>query len=626
MNPILEQFLIEARENLLYLDKNLNNLKNSDPDIINALFRAAHTLKGGSGLAGLNSVKEITHIAEDILDAYRNNKITFTNELSQTLYDMFDEVTELIDATEETGEIIEVDSSKISEFKEARAVILEEKEEKISNQIDTELVILDEGMISFAHLFENKFENIDFKKISFESKKVTKDFFEEMNYYIIDMDLPRDSIKSGNDPFYALFLLENENIITFHTSVNSSYETIKENPLDWVTRIVLIVNSNQELLEDAFYNFMDSITIYPLSLKSLFWSDLKPQSNEIIIDFVEDIQGMILKNDFKNLLPNLQSILEILNPNSLQTFIFKRLHHLLEINEFDENTIIKLLNYALEIIKYSDFNSETTVKPIVKNIDTILNFNIEEKEAKVIVDILKQQKIILENKNNKNRIIQVKSILEKLEINLQQNFNLSDKDNDELLMEIIENLIISLVKQFEIVYVNLENSCASNQNDKIILEENNDLKNKIDVDVVNDSKDKKIHTQIAKTVKIDLQDIDIMMDIVGEMLVIKNSLPYIADSLNSENVESTKRDLLTRYDEINRVTILLQEKVMDMRLLSLSFIFDRYPKLVRDISKSLNKEIKYLENGGDTKLDKTIIEKLADPLIHIIRNSLGPWY
>lgn len=116
MNPILEQFLIEARENLLYLDKNLNNLKNSDPDIINALFRAIYTLKGGSGLAGLNSVKEITHIAEDILDAYRNNKITFTNELSQTLYDMFDEVTELIDATEETGEIIEVDSSKISEF------------------------------------------------------------------------------------------------------------------------------------------------------------------------------------------------------------------------------------------------------------------------------------------------------------------------------------------------------------------------------------------------------------------------------------------------------------------------------------------------------------------------------
>ena len=61
---------------------------------------------------------------------------------------------------------------------------------------------------------------------------------------------------------------------------------------------------------------------------------------------------------------------------------------------------------------------------------------------------------------------------------------------------------------------------------------------------------------------------------------------------------------------------------MEMRLLSLSFIFDRYPKLVRDISKSLGKKIKYTEDGGDTKLDKTVIEKLADPLIHIIRNSL----
>jgi two-component system chemotaxis sensor kinase CheA len=139
---------------------------------------------------------------------------------------------------------------------------------------------------------------------------------------------------------------------------------------------------------------------------------------------------------------------------------------------------------------------------------------------------------------------------------------------------------------------------------------------------VDTAKEKKTSKPISKTVKIDLEEIDNMMDIVGEMLVIKNSLPYIAQDLNNSNVELSKRDLLARYDEINRVTTQLQEKVMHMRLLSLSFIFDRYPKLVRDISKSLDKKIKYREEGGDTKLDKTIIEKLADPLIHIIRNSL----
>ncbi|MBD3843937.1 MAG: hypothetical protein IE909_19095, partial [Campylobacterales bacterium] len=120
---------------------------------------------------------------------------------------------------------------------------------------------------------------------------------------------------------------------------------------------------------------------------------------------------------------------------------------------------------------------------------------------------------------------------------------------------------------------------------------------------------------IPKTVKIDQADIDVMMDIVGEILVMKNSLPYVANNLDINNIEQTKRELLNKYEEISRITAQLQDKVMGMRLLPLSYIFNRYPKLVRDISKRLNKEIRFEEAGGDTKLDKTMIEKLADPLI-----------
>ena len=109
------------------------------------------------------------------------------------------------------------------------------------------------------------------------------------------------------------------------------------------------------------------------------------------------------------------------------------------------------------------------------------------------------------------------------------------------------------------------------------------------------------------------------MDIVGELLVMKNSLPYIAKQIENEH---TKRELLNKYEQISRVTDKLQDRVMGMRLLPLSYIFNRYPKLIRDISKKLNKKVKYVEEGGDTKLDKTVIEKLADPMIHVIRNSL----
>ena len=112
------------------------------------------------------------------------------------------------------------------------------------------------------------------------------------------------------------------------------------------------------------------------------------------------------------------------------------------------------------------------------------------------------------------------------------------------------------------------------------------------------------------------------MDIVGEILVVKNSIPYIAESLTNDNPLSVKRDLLLKYEEISRITDLLQDRVMGMRLLPISYIFNRYPKLVRDISKKLDKKIEYVEYGSETKLDKMMIEKLADPLIHIIRNSL----
>ena len=124
---------------------------------------------------------------------------------------------------------------------------------------------------------------------------------------------------------------------------------------------------------------------------------------------------------------------------------------------------------------------------------------------------------------------------------------------------------------------------------------------------------------ISKTVKIDQADIDEMMDIVGEILVMKNALPYIANNIKDEY---TRRELISKYEQISRVTDRLQDKVMGMRLLPLEFIFGRYPKLVRDLSKKLNKKIKYIEEGKETKLDKTVIEKLADPMIHIIRNSL----
>ena len=109
MDPLLEQFLSEARENLAFIDQNIEDIGGDDPELLNSVFRAAHTLKGGSGIVGFESVKNITHHAEDLLDMLRGGKLEFVPSMTEALYDAFDEVMNLIEAAEETGDIVDAD-------------------------------------------------------------------------------------------------------------------------------------------------------------------------------------------------------------------------------------------------------------------------------------------------------------------------------------------------------------------------------------------------------------------------------------------------------------------------------------------------------------------------------------
>jgi len=137
-------------------------------------------------------------------------------------------------------------------------------------------------------------------------------------------------------------------------------------------------------------------------------------------------------------------------------------------------------------------------------------------------------------------------------------------------------------------------------------------------------KEKKVASKnvVGKTVKIEQESIDNLMNIVGELLVAKNSLPYLADSVVDMDADTIKRALMEKYTFINRLSEQLQDLIMSMRMLPISYVFDRYPKLVREIAKNLGKKVKLSMDGGDTKLDKNMIEMLADPMIHIMRNSL----
>lgn len=126
-----------------------------------------------------------------------------------------------------------------------------------------------------------------------------------------------------------------------------------------------------------------------------------------------------------------------------------------------------------------------------------------------------------------------------------------------------------------------------------------------------------------KVLKVNQDKIDRLMDLIGEMVVAKNALPYLAT--RAEEVFGQRelaREIKTQYAVVNRIAEDLQHAIMQIRMLPVGTIFQRFGRLVRDLSKKLGKDVVLVIEGEDTEADKNVVESLADPLIHILRNSL----
>jgi len=127
----------------------------------------------------------------------------------------------------------------------------------------------------------------------------------------------------------------------------------------------------------------------------------------------------------------------------------------------------------------------------------------------------------------------------------------------------------------------------------------------------------------GKFLKVDQTKIDRLMNLVGEMVVSKNALPFLAERAETVfNAPELSRELKTQFNIINRIVEEMQDAVMQIRMVPVSIVFQRFPRLVRDISRKLGKKVVLNIEGDDTEAEKNIIESLADPLVHIIRNSL----
>ena len=124
------------------------------------------------------------------------------------------------------------------------------------------------------------------------------------------------------------------------------------------------------------------------------------------------------------------------------------------------------------------------------------------------------------------------------------------------------------------------------------------------------------------TIRVDVQRLDELMNLVGELVLGRNRLSQINFKMN-ETLEGNPlvKDLADTSSQVDLITTELQMAVMKTRMVQIAKVFNKLPRLVRDLSRELGKEIELEMFGEETELDKSIIEEINDPLVHILRNA-----
>ncbi|MBF0380455.1 MAG: chemotaxis protein CheA [Magnetococcales bacterium] len=132
---------------------------------------------------------------------------------------------------------------------------------------------------------------------------------------------------------------------------------------------------------------------------------------------------------------------------------------------------------------------------------------------------------------------------------------------------------------------------------------------------VKEKREQKKKKEASNTVRVPADKLDNLVDLVGELVTVQARL-------NQTSLSQDNHDLQVIAEEVERLTGELRDNTMSIRMLAIGSTFNKFKRLVRDLSKDLGKQIEMTTEGAETELDKNVIEQLNDPLVHIIRNSI----
>jgi len=656
MSPLLQQFLAEARECLQGIAEKLMQLEKAPTDgaLMTELFRLVHTLKGNSGLFEFPEMTHVLHAGEDLLDKVRNGEVDFSIKLADRLLDAMDFVGMLCDDIE--------------------------SHEKISGAYASDSARLTESLRQLHATSSAPEESAEATPVAGTAKKLTAtlaDIPEEARLAAYRSTLQGNPLHwviycpeegcffQGDDPFFQAQLTPG--LLDCKVVAREAWPALAQmDAYRCVLDFYILSNAPLDAINEHYRYMPEQIRIAPLEALRLVIPSGDPNGGPVYEDFVTEALALLEKKNGNGLQRATETMLELASP---QLWLSSALRWLLLVLELEpENTpVLKGIIISLRSLTPYDWSGlqqqsaqqapptvvvappEPPPAPVIEIAPPPPRIELTEK-AKNLIAI---QRVILELPIKETWHIgrmraaanvlrscfailgddvQLARLQAATELALKQGNPapllrwLDDKPEPELPAEPTpEPVLEPKLPAAPEPTPEPKLPTAPEPTPEPVMPE---VLEPLPAAPEGDTEEKfgrraDAPSNSVKSLKVDQAKIDRLMNLIGEIVVAKNALPYLATRAEAVfGVRDLSREIKTQYAVINRIAEEMQDAIMQVRMTPVSFIFQRFPRLVRDTSRKLGKDVNLVLEGEDTEADKNIIESLGDPLVHIIRNSL----
>ncbi|MCK5707289.1 MAG: chemotaxis protein CheA [Candidatus Aureabacteria bacterium] len=622
------EFLSEAEahlnvlnENLLYVEECLKNNEAVADEKINAMFRAAHTVKGVSSTLSYHKISRLTHIMENLMDKVRKKEVDFSQDIIDVLFSSFDILEKIITQLREVDseeEDIEEPVKKLNEVldkasakeKTEDAFVEEEEEEEKKTEFDPSKymqMFIDDSLYDIEQFNE--------KMIAFESDHSNKDLLNELFRLMHTLKASAGTIGQQKIQKIAHAMEEILSLLREgKAQINEERTSILLAGVDIIKSIIMnIVNNVQE--EVDIDDILDSLIKNKKNLLG------EPASQAIIFEErILEIKQLSKedKDQLKLMLEEEKDIFEVsfIIDTSIQMKPAKLV--LAEERLKKEGMLISL--YPASDIVPDDYKKEIHVsffyasvineKDIHKKLllDGIKNIEIIRKDIADLKKSLEEKiKAKTEDPKDKTKKVPEKKTSAKTPVMQEMSTVRIDVRKLDDLLNLAGELVITRARFAQMV-----------QGFYHTVNEGNEVFTKIEnIKAMMQNNQKQIQLMLGQKTQ---------FAVIEKMEKVFSDFDMLMEWLEEKSTAHQFKSYIRELDEITgglgKLSSDIQSGVMQTRMIPVEGVFNRFKRVVRDLSKDLNKKIQLVIEGEETELDKKVIDSLGDPLTHIVRNAV----